>query len=88
MRNLRFRSYIESMAANLPETAHYTRRSAMYYQGGSQALLNNQPLVAMVTAAAAATVQPQPPVAPKRKVYRISEKAQLFGRRQDGVYVR
>ncbi|KAI7901072.1 uncharacterized protein BX663DRAFT_562767 [Cokeromyces recurvatus] len=30
----------ETMAANMPEAAHYTRRSAMYYHGGSKALLN------------------------------------------------
>lgn len=58
----------------MPEASHFTRRSAMYYQGGSQALLNQN--------------LSQPPLAPKRKVYRTSEKSQLFGRRQDGVYVR
>lgn len=64
----------ESLAASMPEASHFTRRSAMYYQGGSQALLNQN--------------LSQPPLAPKRKVYRTSEKSQLFGRRQDGVYVR
>ncbi|CAO3643196.1 unnamed protein product [Mucor hiemalis] len=64
----------ESLAASMPEASHFTRRSAMYYHGGSQALLNQN--------------LTQPPLAPKRKVYRTSEKSQLFGRRQDGVYVR
>ncbi|KAI9471800.1 MAG: hypothetical protein EXX96DRAFT_335574 [Benjaminiella poitrasii] len=61
----------ETMAANMPEAAHYTRRSAMYYHGGSKALLN----------------QGNTSTLPKRKVYRTSEKSKLYGRRQDGIYV-
>ncbi|KAI8091277.1 uncharacterized protein B0P05DRAFT_526852, partial [Gilbertella persicaria] len=62
----------ETIAASMPEAAHYTRRSAMYYHGGSQALLNqNTP----------------PPTASKRKIYRTSDKVKVYGRRQDGVYV-
>jgi hypothetical protein len=65
------------MAASMPEALHYTRRSAMYYHGGSQALLPNNNINV-----------PAPAAAPKRKIYRTTERAQLFGRRQDGVYVR
>lgn len=62
----------ETLAASMPEAAHYTRRSAMYYHGGPQALLNQPSISAPV----------------KRKVYRTSEKSRLFGRRNDGVFVR
>lgn len=61
---------IESMAASMPESAHYTRRSALYYHGGSQALVTTTNTT------------------PKRKVYRNYEKTPLYGRRNDGVYVR
>ncbi|KAI8380375.1 yeats family-domain-containing protein [Blakeslea trispora] len=63
----------ETTAASMPEAAHYTRRSAMYYHGGSQALYqqNRMPMSSPT----------------KRKVYRTSEKSKLFGRRQDGVFV-
>ncbi|KAG2200471.1 hypothetical protein INT47_011451 [Mucor saturninus] len=61
----------ESLAASMPEAVHYTRRSALYYHGGPQALMN-----------------PAPSTAVKKKVYRLLEKNQLFGRRYDGVYVR
>lgn len=65
-------AFIESLAASMPEAVHYTRRSAMYYNGGSQALLsNNTPLTT-----------------PKKRTYRGPDKNQLFGRRHDGVYVR
>ncbi|GAA5816070.1 hypothetical protein MFLAVUS_009592 [Mucor flavus] len=36
----------ESLAASMPEAVHYTRRSALYYNGGSQALLSNAPSTA------------------------------------------
>lgn len=62
----------ESMAASMPESAHYTRRSAMYFQGGSQALLQ----------------QSASAIVPRRKTYRTSEKTKLYGRRNDGVFVR
>lgn len=62
--------FTESLAASMPEAVHYTRRSALYYHGGSQALMN------------------PPPSPVKKKVYRLLEKNQLFGRRYDGVYVR
>ncbi|CEP11888.1 hypothetical protein [Parasitella parasitica] len=62
----------ESMAASMPEASHYTRRSAMYYNGGSQALFSHQ-----------ANGQ----IVPRRKTYRTAEKSKLFGRRNDGVFV-
>ncbi|KAL0137229.1 hypothetical protein V8B55DRAFT_1129326 [Mucor lusitanicus] len=62
----------ESMAASMPESAHYTRRSAMYFQGGLPALLQ----------------QPTGSIVPKRKTYRTAEKSKLYGRRNDGVFVR
>lgn len=31
----------------MPEAVHYTRRSALYYNGGSQALLSNAPSTAL-----------------------------------------
>lgn len=62
------------MAASMPEAAHYTRRSAMYYNGGSQALFSQ--------------INGSSPNVPKRKTYRLSEKSKLYGRRNDGVFVR
>ncbi|KAI8355110.1 hypothetical protein EDC96DRAFT_516363 [Choanephora cucurbitarum] len=63
----------ETTAASMPESAHYTRRSAMYYHGGSQAFYQQNKM----------SINPLT----KRKVYRTSEKSKLYGRRQDGVFV-
>lgn len=60
------------MAASMPESAHYTRRSAMYFHGGSQALYSQQ----------------SSSIVPRRKTYRTAEKSKLYGRRNDGVFVR
>jgi hypothetical protein len=62
---LKKQTILESLAASMPEAAHYTRRSAAYLHGN-----------------------PTPTTLPKRKTYRTADRNQLYGRRQDGVYVR
>jgi hypothetical protein len=63
---------IESIASSLPDTPHYTRRSALYHNG----MVPLQP-----------QASPQPPKR-KVYRNPNPEKNQLYGRRHDGVYVR
>ncbi|KAI8374353.1 uncharacterized protein BYT42DRAFT_401271 [Radiomyces spectabilis] len=72
----------ETLAAALPETVHYTRRSAQssYF-----------PPVSTYFPASTSASTPPPPVPPppsKKKLGKAVQKTQLYGRRNDGVYVR